>query len=537
MTLHEFLGNILGLQVLSERDDLVTVAVPREKFANVIDELVNARGFAAQTDGEVADKALTGIGFSLAHLFATDDRQLKNTFGLHGLLHDDSNHTWILLSTQLPADDPTYPAVTRKVLAAHWYERWLADMFGIVPLGHPDPRRLVHHENFPEGIFPLRKDFAWDSKLEKVDLAYPMQVVNGDGVFEVPVGPIHAGIIEPGHFRFNVAGERILNLEGKLFFTHKGIEKILEGKTIAQAQPLVERISGDSAVAHALAFAQAVEILAKVEVTEHAKILRTLLNELERVTMHIHDLANMGGMGTGYTVIAAQGFRVLERLKQLSFDLFKNRFWRGVIVPGGLNQDISISDLERINIVVSEAVEEMQDIVKLALRSDGWRDRMETTGVLSKKAAEAYGAVGVAARASGVDRDMRRDHPYAAYQKFVPIVTTRTSGDVFARFMQRVSELNDSQRLIQEICQSKTAGNYQTNYQLQDGRAVGVCEGWRGEVVHVVFVKNNLIERLVVRDPSFCNWPLFAEIGPGNIIPDFPLCNKSLNLSYSGTDL
>ena len=537
MSTQEFLTNVLGLTVTTERPGFVSAQVPRERLAEAIDELVNARALSATGNEPKSDDCLAGMGLALSHLYATDDRAAKGTFGVHALLHDDTGHTWLLLSTSLPAEDPSYPSVTRLVMAAHWYERWIGDMFGIEAVGHPDPRRLVHHENVPEGHFPLRKDFVWNAKMETADVPYPMHAVAGEGIFEIPVGPIHAGIIEPGHFRFNVAGERIITLEGKLFFTHKGVEKLLEGKTIKEAQPFVDRISGDAAASHALAFAQAVETLANCDVSPRAKGLRTLLNELERVTMHIHDLANMGGMGTGYTVLAAHGFRVKERLMRLSDELFGNRFWRGVVVPGGVSRDLNANELQKVATVVTAAIEEMTRLVELALKSDGLRDRLETTGVLKIDAALAYGAVGLPARASGVDRDVRRDHPYAGYDRFVPKVFVKTGGDVYARFMLRVDELGESRRLIQDICKSPGEGRHLIPCEPQDGYALGAVEGWRGETLHLVYFKGGKIDRHVVRDPSFCNWALFGELAPGNIVPDFPLCNKSLNLSYSGTDL
>lgn len=538
MTTKEFLQNILSLNMTEERTDFVSTTVVREKFAEVIDELVNARALLDTRQLQASEQErLAGAGFALAHMYATDDQELKGSFGIHAILHDDTTHTWIQVSTAVPGEDPTYPSVTCRVMAAHWYERYIKDMFGIIAVGHPDLRRLVHHENIPDGHYPLRKDFQWNAQLEKANVTYPMQTVEGEGVLQVPVGPIHAGIIEPGHFRFHVAGERIITLEGKLFFTHKGVEKLLEGKAVLAALPFVERISGDAAVSHALAYVQAVEKIADCQVPMQAKIWRTLVNELERVTMHVHDLANIGGMGTGYTVLAAQGFRVKERLMQLSDDLFGNRFWRGFVIPGGVQRELTRTELEKINVVMSEAIDEILGIIDLALKSDGFRDRVETTGVLHKEAALAYGAVGVPARASGIDRDVRRDHPYAAYDKFSPVIPLKFTGDVFARFMLRVEELRESQRLIKEICATPTQGDYLTEYQVKDGRALGATEGWRGETLHMVYIRNGVIWRHSVRDPSFCNWALFGELAPGNIIPDFPLCNKSLNLSYSGTDV
>ncbi len=536
MSTHDILTNVLGLTVKEERGVLRTI-VPRERLAEVVDELVNCRGLTAKVETIESPDNLNGSGLALALMFATDERAESGTFKVHALLHDDAQHAWLMVSTELPELDPTYPAVTKLVMAAHWYERYLHDMFGITPVGHPDLRRLVHHENVPENHFPLRKDFAWNAKMEQAQVPYPMQAVEGEGVFEIPVGPIHAGIIEPGHFRFNVAGERIITLEGKLFFTHKGVEKLLEGKTISDALPFVERISGDAAVSHALAFVQAVEAVAEVEISDRAKGLRTLFNELERATMHLHDLANIIGMGTGYTVAAAQGFRLKERLMRLSDKLVGNRFWRGLVVPGGVAKDLTANELKHTQEVACAVIDEMVKLVRTFLRSDGLRDRLETTGILTSEAARAYGAVGVPARASGIDRDMRRDHPYAAYVRFAPMVIKKSTGDVFARVMARLDELQETRRLICEICKTPGEGRAMVPCSPQTGLGIGVSEGSRGETLHVVIMKGGVIARQVARDPSFCNWPLFAEIGPGNIVPDFPLCNKSLNLSYSGTDL
>ncbi len=309
----------------------------------------------------------------LSLLYGTDDRADTGTFGVHVLFAHDAEHAWIRLSARVPENDPRYPSLTRTIMAAHWYERLLQDQFGVVAEGHPDPRRLMHHENIPEGTHPLRKDFAWNTKLEHANVPYPMHHVEGEGIYEIPVGPIHAGIIEPGHFRFNVAGERIITLEGKLFFTHKGVEKLLEGKTANEALPFVERVSGDAAASHALAFAQAVESISDVQVPDRAKMLRVVLTELERITMHLHDLSNIAGMGTGFTLIAAQGFRIKERLVRLSDRAVGNRFWRGAILPGGMAFDLSDDQLNDIQTTLDSVVKETLNLVECGRYSDGLR--------------------------------------------------------------------------------------------------------------------------------------------------------------------
>ena len=504
-------------------DGRVVAAVPRTAFAVVAARLHRERELP------------------LDLLFATDDRAADGSFGVHAVFALDLTHEWIEIVTRVPADDPRYPSLTPVVMAAHWYERSVNDMFGVAAEGHPDLRRLVHHENVPAGTHPLRKDFEWNTRLGRAQEPFPLGRVEGEGVFQIPVGPIHAGIIEPGHFRFNVAGERIITLEGKLFFTHKGVEKLLEGRTPAEALPLVERVSGDAAASHALAFCQAVEAIGGCDPPETARTARVLMVELERFTMHLHDLANICGMGTGYTTMAANGFRIVERLRRLSARLVGNRFFRGLIVPGGvagLPAPAALNDVDR---TVGEAWTEAERLVRMGLESDTLRDRLETTGVLARDAAWAYGAKGVAARASGIGRDSRRDHPHAAYGALPCHVSTRTEGDVFARVMLRIDEMSHAVELLRaatSACRDGGAsGASAAPCAPTDGDALGWCEGWRGQVLDWVRLVGGRIDRAVVRDPSFCNWPLFGELGPGNIVPDFPLCNKSLNLSYSGTDL
>ncbi len=520
MTIQEIIAEFKEkITIVSEKSDLIEAKVSRDDLA------------------EVATALFHDHKLPLSLMFATDNRTEDGSFGVHTVFSVPAEKKWLKISVEVPASDPQYPALTRTIMAAHWYERYLRDMFGITPVGHPDLRRLVQHENMPEGIHPLCKDFLWNTKLEKANVPYPMHHVTGDGIFEIPVGPIHAGIIEPGHFRFNVAGERILTLEGKLFFTHKGVEKLLEGKNIMEALPFIERISGDAAASHALAYCEAVEKIAGCAVPRRAQMLRAILTECERITMHIHDLANIGGMGTGYSFIAANGFRIKERMMRLSQEICGNRFWRGLIVPGGIKKDITDEDLKKILNVSQAAWKEMEKITIIALDSEGFLDRLQYTGELPKEAAEAFGAVGPAARASKVSRDVRRDHPYASYAEFPIKVITKKSLDVFARYRMRIKEIEQSLVLMQTLVEKMPAGDIMEKVAVRDGFALGAVESWRGEIICALQIKNGVIERCVPRDPSFCNWALFGIMGPGNIVPDFPLINKSLNLSYSGTDL
>lgn len=508
----------LGLSAASGHFPVVDV--PRERLAELVTCAVNE------------------LGLPLSLMYATDERKEANAFFVHAVVAVDEDGALLTLRAKIPFDHPSYPSVTATVMAAHWYERLMWDQFGIVAEGHPDWRRLMHHENIPANTYPLRKDFAWNAKLPHADEPHPMHAVEGKGIFEIPVGPIHAGIIEPGHFRFNVRGERIVTLEGKLFFTHKGVEKMLEGRTPAEAMSFVERVSGNMAAAHSIAFCEAVERIADANVPERAKYLRVFLNELERVSMHLFDIGNIAGNGTGFSFMAAQGFRLLELTRRLSEKLTGHRYLRGMIVPGGISRDISDADLQSAAVDLNVIELDLKKVLEIAYASDGLMERFETSGVLKKDAAIAYGGVGLAARASGVDRDIRRERPYAAYESLKTNVATHASGDVRARFDLRVAELAESFRLIRECVANMPSGSVATSLKLKEGSTYGWSEGWLGEILDWVRLDaSGRIDRCVIRDPSFCNWPLFGEIGPGNIVPDFPLCNKSLNLSYSGTDM
>ncbi len=487
------------------------------------------------SDFRTVAKRFVEAGAPLTLMYALDERKKSSVFVVSAVFSVGSE--LFTLSTDVSAENPIYPSLTHSIMAAHWYERQIHDQFGIVAEGHPDFRRLMHHQNIPEGTYPMRKDFAWNTKLAHADVPYPMHAVEGEGIYEIPVGPIHAGIIEPGHFRFNVRGERIITLEGKLFFTHKGVEKLVEGKTPEEAFPFVERVSGDMVVGHTLAFAEAVERATGTTVSDRAKYLRVLWNELERMTAHIFDIGNMGGNGTGFTFMAAQGFRLVEEMRRLHTRLVGHRFLRGVVLLGGAH-DVDENAIADILRTLSSVEKDLKDVLNVAYAKDGLKERFETTGILSKEAAEAYGALGIAARASGVDRDLRRDMPSAAYAHLDVSVAVENAGDVMARFTIRAREVGESLRLIRAVLLDIPSGSAHGALASRKGEAYGWAESWRGGVLDFVRLDpKGYIDRAVIRDPSFCNWALFGELAPGNIVPDFPLCNKSLSLSYSGTDL
>jgi Ni,Fe-hydrogenase III large subunit/Ni,Fe-hydrogenase III component G len=538
MSFKSLLSHLPSVIVTAEQTDICLAHVPLSQFTGALDELVNCRTLAQATNGFLRRDAtaLYSLGLSLSHLYVTDDRKEKGTYGIHALLHDDTSQCWLHLSSEIEGRDPSYPSVSAFIMGAQWFERYNADMFGVIPLDHPDQRRLVHHSGIPLDVYPLRKDFAFDTPLERDDIPYPLHQVAGDGVHEIGVGPVHHRVAESVHYRLSATGERVMTLEVKPFYKHKGVEKTLEGKHPEEALVFIERLSGDSVFSHALAYCQAVESIDGVTVSMRSKIIRSFLNECERVIMHVEDISNIAGIGAGYASMKS-GFGLKEKLRRAVQALCGNRFLRGIVVPGGLSREFTDEEIREVRTVFVDVIDDLNALLKTALRSDGLRDRLEVAGVLKKDAATVYGAVGLVARASGVDRDMRRDHPYAAYDRFAPKVITHVNGDVFARFKVRIDELIDSRRLLLDLAGHLNEGANRVPCHPGTGMGVGVTEGARGETLYVIHMKDGVLSRVAIKDPSFVNLPLLHEIIPTNILSDFPLCCRSLGISISGSDV
>lgn len=480
----------------------------------------------------------------LRMLFAADERHIKGKFVLRFVfsLPLEKRLITILLSLN---DKENYPSVTPIMPAAHWYEREIYDMFGIKAEGHPDSRRLIFHESFPADSFPLRKD--WVMKEEdlkewgegrKVKVPYEFFKVDGEGVYEIPVGPVHAGIIEPGHFRFSAVGETIFFLEARLFFTHKGVEKHFEHIGFERGVMLAERISGTSSFAHGACYCNAVEDMWDIELPERAKAIRTILIELERLYNHIGDIGNICA-GTGLQVGNARGAYIKEKLMRLNKRIVGHRYLRGVNKIGGVTIDIfeKKDDLLR---TLLEIEKEGKDFVDLLLNTISHLERLENTGKLAKEIAFKLGATGVAARASGIEDDIRFVHPHLLYDKTSFSLITDNRGDVLARVIVRAREAWESIKIIRQLLERDYTKEIATKEIkiVSHSEGLGYVESPRGSVFY--FVKsgeNGKVERVKVRSSSYCNWPLMPYAVHGNIVPDFPLCNKSFNLSYSGCDM
>jgi len=477
-------------------------------------------------------------------MFATDEREIDNAFRVYAVFSIPGQDKFYIIYISL-RDDLTFPSITKEIPAAHWYEREIRDMFGLEPKGHPDPRRLVFHSSFPPDSHPLRKDWKiteqeikeWgDGIIHKVP--YEFMKVEGEGIYEIPVGPVHAGIIEPGHFRFSAVGETIFFLEPRLFYTHKGTEKLFEQITIEDGVRLAERVSGTSSFSHSTAYCMAVERLAGIEITEKAKAVRTLLLELERLYNHIGDIGNMCA-GTGLAVGNQRGALIKEILMQLNERLTGSRYLRGVNVIGGVRIDPFLK-ADDILSTVSNVTEQYKALMKLLLGSVSHIERLENTGRLSKDIARRLGVTGVAARASGINDDIRKAHPHLLYDRLDFEAHTMAKGDVFARMMVRAEEAECSISMINALLENPYRGELRVEVKEVPPYkcSLGYTETPRGSVFYwVMSGKDRRPFRVKLRSPSYCNWPAVPFAVHGNIVPDFPLCNKSFNLSYSGTDM
>ncbi len=477
---------------------------------------------------------------SLSLLWAVDHRPREARYELCYLFTLAERKDWLLLRSDLHGDDRLFRSITPHIHAAKWYEREVRDLFGLIAQGHPDLRRLVRHEHWPKGTHPLKKDFSWDTVMGRQEGQYAFRRIEGEGVFEVPVGPIHAGIIEPGHFRFSVAGEPIMQLELHHFWKHRGVEKLFERHRLTDAVPLAERVSGDTTIGHSLAYCQAVETLLGVDVPRRAKYLRSLFLELERLHNHLGDVGAICN-DTAYALAHAHCSRMKERIMQLNDRLTGSRFLRGVNQVGGVGCNLAAGQLAEIAEEAAAIERDFSELEAIIFANASLTDRLEATGILKERTAWDHAVMGLVGRASGIDRDLRRDRPFAAYDELPVNVALYRYGDVRARLRVRMDEIHESMRLIREIRARIPQGPVAAEPSRVPAAgewALSAVEGWRGEILYMVMAgEEGRIHRCKVRDPSFVNWPAIQWAVLGNIIPDFPLINKSFNLSYAGNDL
>jgi Ni,Fe-hydrogenase III large subunit/Ni,Fe-hydrogenase III component G len=530
------------MNILSELQPILNDLTERfgPRFASVTAERPNEVYFQAPMDlvpGFCAQLYKKWNG-RLVSLFADDARAHAGMFHLYYVFALDAAHGFFILRVPVSPEQPRFLSLTNALPALNWQEREVQDLFGLKLEGHPNPRRCALHDDWPE-IYPLRKDFALKTVLAPFQgERHKFREVEGEGVFQVPVGPVHAGIIEPGHFLFSVAGEPVLYLQIRLAYTHKGTEKLFENIPITHGVRLAESISGDSAYAHATAFCHALERVAGVTVPPRARALRTICLELERLYNHIADI---GAVATdvAFVVANAHAMRLKEMVLRLNERLTGNRLLRGMAALGGVRFDWNAEQLGAISELLRKLPPEFESLVELVRDSSSTRDRLETTGILKPETARDLGVVGIAGRASGFDHDLRRDFPHAAYDQASFTVPVYREGDVLRRVQVRIDEVRQSLGIIRQVLDGLPAGDIREKLPPLEPNAVGLgyTEGWRGEIFHWVRVgADQRLARCKIKDPSLQNWPALSEAILGNIIPDFPVVNKSFNLSYSGTD-
>jgi Ni,Fe-hydrogenase III large subunit len=425
---------------------------------------------------------------------------------------------------ELPlAADEGYPDLSLIFPAATRMQRAARDLHGIVAQGAADTRPWLDH-----GL--------WQG--QPLPAEYPFVRVEGDGVHEIAVGPVHAGIIEPGHFRFSVVGEKVLRLEQRLGYVHKGIDRRFTELAPLEGHRLAGRVSGDSTVAYAWAYCMALEAAAGCVASERAQRLRALLLERERVANHLGDLGALGN-DAAFAFGLAQFSRLREDWLRLSMAVFGHRLTMDRIVPGGVAVDVDAAALSRLAAQCDALEPEVRRLRTIYDEHAGLQDRFIGTGCVSPQLASQLGLTGLAGRASGLACDLRCNPPWPPYDRLDVTMATQRNGDVAARVAVRFDEVFESLRLIRLLAADLPEGPARTDVHVPAGPAIGAgwVEGWRGEVFVALELDGGAIRRCHCHDPSWQNWPVLEHAVIGNIVPDFPLINKSFNLSYSGHDL
>lgn len=475
-------------------------------------------------------------GACLLTLWGTDTRLQRDGFTVFACwLYEE---TLVLGELGLASGSTHYPGLQAMFPVAERLQRAMRDVLGLQVAGM-DPRPWLRHTAWDADFFPLRHDaVGFESGATPKPESYAFVEVDGEGVHEIPVGPVHAGVIEPGQFRFSVVGEKVLRLEQRLGFTHKGVERRFQQMSLRGAVRLAARLSGDSAVANAWAYCMALEALTGVEVPARGLALRALLLERERLANHLGDLGaivNDAGLGFGL----AQFSRLKEDLLRLNGLVFGARYPMDVVQPGGVAMNLDDGALEMLRNQGGILHQEVQRIKSILDQHEGLQDRLVTTGRVSSELARSLGMLGLAARASGQSMDLRARPGFPPYDKLGVRIAVEQGGDVAARVAVRFAEVLESLRLCRALLDAMPTGAYAEALPdvIAPGLALGVVEGWRGPAfIALEAAEGGRIARCHAHDPSWQNWPALEWVMVQDIVPDFPLINKSFNLSYSGHD-
>jgi Ni,Fe-hydrogenase III large subunit len=415
-----------------------------------------------------------------------------------------------------------YPSVARHHAPALRLERAMRDLHRTQPVGLPDPRHWLDH-----GRWPGRQSEA----------RYEFLPADGEGLHQVPVGPIHASIIEPGHFRFTCNGETVVRLEQRLGYVHKGIERLMIGKTPAEGAKIAARISGDSTVAHGLAFARAIEAALAVDAPQRAHWLRAAMAELERVANHLFDIGAICNDAT-FPLLLAELTVLREQVLRAAADCFGHRLMMDCVIPGGATVDLDGAGVERLRALIAAIAPRFRRLINIYDEKPSLLDRTVGTGITRQALAHRFGAGGYVGRACGRGQDARRNPGYPPYDDLDFDVPVLPEGDVHARVWIRAKEIEASLGLLSQLLDSLPAGAIAAELPSRAGEGMALVEAFRGEILTWVRLGGDgRIERCHPRDPSWFQWPMLEAAIEGNIVADFPLCNKSFNCSYSGHDL
>jgi Ni,Fe-hydrogenase III large subunit len=428
-----------------------------------------------------------------------------------------------------------YPALTPDCPQAHWFEREIAEQWGVLPEGHPWLKPIRFHGPYRQGMNIGNRS----EKEENLPSVTNFFELKGEEIHEVAVGPVHAGIIEPGHFRFQCYGEHVYHLEISLGYQHRGVERALWGGPDKRTIHYMETLAGDTSLGHAIAYCQAMEALMQCAVPIRAQALRGMALELERLANHVGDLGALAN-DIGYLPTASYCGRIRGDFLNMTALICGNRFGRGIVRPGGTAFDLDKDLIEGLSKRFKSALRDVTIAVNLLWETPSVVERFEGTGILTRETAEALGLVGLAARACGIEHDVRFDFPSGIFRFSQIPVSSYAAGDVFARAHVRWLEIQRSIDFIQDQWRSLADGPVQEKpgFIATESLAVSLVEGWRGEICHVVQTnEQGKIAHYKITDPSFHNWMGLAMALRDEQISNFPLCNKSFNLSYCGHDL
>ncbi len=487
--------------------------------------------------GEVCGWLVSQLGYSFGCLIPQEEaggRLLRYVF--YG--DSDSGHVYVLV--RLEGARAVLPSISQEVHAADWQEREAEDLFGLVFEGHPRLGDFVLHEEWPEGVNPMRAGFdpSMPYPHREVNPEWrPVRIVQNPGAFMMPIGPVYSDLAESAHFLLETVGEDVIRTIPRLFYKYRGIEKIAEGRPVDDVLLLAERFSGTSAFAHSLAFCQAVEKVCRVDVPPRAKALRVLLAELERLRHHVNTIGSICG-STALAVAASQGSMMEEELLRLSCETTGHRYLFGLNIPGGLDLDLGEGQCARIRQGVGWIERRLGELQTMLRFSSSFLDRLEEVGTVSRDYAMAYGLVGPVARASGINRDLRVVLPYSGYEKVSFLVACEREGDGYARLRVLFHEAAQSVHLISQLASSLPRGPVRGQaLTVRPGSALGWVEAPKGAAWHWVSVgEGGRVTRYRVTPPSFTNWHGFHLAAEEFAFQDFPIIMASFGLSTAESD-